>query len=322
MPALRDESSPHDWVLVLAGGEGKRLRQLTMSGNVSVPKQYCSLAGGQTLLDDAIERGNCLAPSERVCVIVAANHRQWWAPLLEDLPPENVIVQPRNRGTGIGLLFAILQIHARDPDARVMVLPADHYVRDEGVLCESLKHAFDHVAISPLDIVLLGMQVDHVDAELGYIVPAADGAAGVQAVRGFVEKPPADVAATLIQRGAVWNTFILAATARTLLDLFVPRYAFATLEMQALLDRSAGRDVDWAAIIALYERLPDVDLSHDVLSGRHEILRVINVPNCGWSDLGTPQRVAQTLKSMPFEHPSRQGRSPFVNLAAQQMALR
>lgn len=50
------EQNSHDWVLVLAGGDGKRLRSLTSADGVSVPKQYCSLAGGKTLLDDAIER--------------------------------------------------------------------------------------------------------------------------------------------------------------------------------------------------------------------------------------------------------------------------
>jgi mannose-1-phosphate guanylyltransferase len=315
------EPFPHDWVLVLAGGEGKRLRQLTLSGDVAVPKQYCSLAGGQTLLDDAIERSNCVVRSERVCVIVAAQHRRWWTPLLEDLPPGNVIVQPRNRGTGIGLMYAALHIHARDPRARIMALPADHYVREEAVLCASLRNALDHVTHSPGDIVLLGMQVDHVDTELGYIVPAAEVTTGVQRVRGFVEKPSPDAAAALIQRGALWNTFIFAGTTATLLDLFSPRYAFTLLEMQTLLDRGAAQAVDWPTLVSLYERLPDVDFSHDVLAGRHHVLRVVDVPRCGWSDLGTPQRVAQTLKSLPFEHPSRRGRSPFVNLATQQALL-
>lgn len=321
MNIFQPQPSAHDWVLVLAGGEGKRLRQLTMSGSVTVPKQYCSLAGGQTLLDDAIGRSKCVARADRVCVIVAAQHRQWWAPLLEGLPKENVIVQPKNRGTGIGLMYAALHIHSRDPQARIVALPADHYVREEKVLCDSLRAALDHVTQRPPDVVLLGMQVDHVDSELGYIVPAAGGTRIVQRVQGFVEKPPADVAAALIQRGAVWNTFIFAGAARTLLDLFTPRYAFAAVEMQVLLDRATMAGIDWPALIALYERLPEVDFSHDVLSSRHEVLRVLNVPTCGWSDLGTPQRVAQTLKSLPYEHSSRQGRSPFVNLATQHALL-
>jgi mannose-1-phosphate guanylyltransferase len=152
-------------------------------------------------------------------------------------------------------------------------------------------------------------------------VPAAEGTHSVRRVQGFVEKPPADVAAALIQRGAVWNTFIFAGAAGMLLDLFTPRYAFAAMEMQVLLDRATVDGIDWPALIALYERLPEVDFSHDVLSSRHEVLRVLNVPTCGWNDLGTPQRVAQTLKSLPYEHSSRQGRSPFVNLATQQALL-
>lgn len=313
--------SPHDWVLVLAGGDGKRLHQLTTHGGVAVPKQYCSLAGGQTLLDDAIERSSCVVPTERVCVIVAAQHRQWWAPLLEDLPPQNVIVQPKNRGTGIGLMYAVLHIAALDPQARIVALPADHFVRDEKVLCESLRAALESVDRHPDRLVLLGVQPDHVDPELGYIVPSIKEVDGLRSVHRFIEKPDPAAAALLIEHGAVWNTFIIAGSVKAFTDLYCPRYSFATVEMQVLLSIERFGKTPWPAIVDLYERLPVVDFSHDVLAPRQHELKVLEVPACGWSDLGTPHRVAQTLKSLPFEHPSRAGRSPFVNLASQQALI-
>jgi mannose-1-phosphate guanylyltransferase len=317
MSVQPERHSDNDWVLILAGGEGSRLRQLTTRDGLSVPKQYCSLTGGQTLLDDAIARSTCVVRPDRVCVIVAAQHRQWWQPLLQDFPSQNVIVQPRNRGTGIGLMYAASHISALDPNARMVALPADHYVRDEDALCGSLRAALVAVQQHPQHVVLLGAQPDHADGELGYVVPSLPGPHGLFQVQRFVEKPDQAAAEQLIRAGALWNTFILAATGRALLDLFVPRYAFAVLEMQALVDRALSGTGNWAEMVSFYERLPSVDFSHDVLAARQYELQVLQVPVCGWRDLGTPRRVAETLKSLPAEHFARAAGAPFVNLATQ-----
>ena len=130
----------HVWCVVLAGGEGTRLRALTTrSCGTPVPKQFCSLQGGRTLLEDAVARAAQVVDSDHICAIVAQQHREWWTHALRDMPRENVIVQPRNKGTAIGVLYSLLHILARDPDARVLLLPADHYVRDEAVLRHSLR---------------------------------------------------------------------------------------------------------------------------------------------------------------------------------------
>ena len=75
----------HVWSLVLAGGDGNRLRALTTKPcGTSVPKQYCSLHGGHSLLEDAIARAQRVVAPDRVCTIVAQQHREWWTecPLL------------------------------------------------------------------------------------------------------------------------------------------------------------------------------------------------------------------------------------------------
>ena len=81
--------------------------------------------------------------------IVAQQHREWWAEPLRQMAPANVIVQPRNRGTGIGLLYSLLHILPRDPLANVVLLPADHYVRDEPVLRQSMDLASRRLAADP-----------------------------------------------------------------------------------------------------------------------------------------------------------------------------
>jgi mannose-1-phosphate guanylyltransferase len=273
------------------------------------------------LLEDAIVRASHIVPPERICTIVAQQHQQWWSqtPGLKALPARNLIVQPRNRGTAIGVLYSLLHILARDPEAKVVLLPADHYVREEAVMFDSLKAAVQRLEAQVKRPVLLGMEPEDVDVELGYILPAQDASMGDEAVVRFVEKPSYATAAEIIRAGGLWNAFIMAASAQALLDLFLPRYSLMVMEMQVIAKRhlrAVFPASGWPAIVELYDRLPNLDFSRDILEGNEQKLRVVKVPPCGWSDLGTPTRVGETLRRSAIE-PRGSVTSAYLSLAAQ-----
>jgi mannose-1-phosphate guanylyltransferase len=275
------------WALVLAGGDGTRLQGLTRNVHgVVVPKQYCSLLGGPSLLQEALQRAATVAPMQRVCAVVAAQHRHWWTSMLKYLPSRNVIVQPHNRGTAHGVLLPLLRIIERDPDATVVMLPADHHLRREEILIESLRSAADLAHQDADSVYLLGLEPDEPDTELGYILPACSSREGACPVLKFVEKPSESRAKALLQQGALWNSFMIAASARALLRLFDSTFDSAI---------SAMRDLGGAEMDMAYQHLRSVDFSRDVLQGRAGGLKVLPVPPCGWTDLGTPKRVGLTL---------------------------
>jgi mannose-1-phosphate guanylyltransferase len=322
---VMDVNKDHKWALILAAGEGSRLRALTTQPcGTPVPKQYCSLHGGQSLIEDAIRRAQSQVAADRVCAIVAQQHHRWWSTIdaITQLPARNLIVQPRNRGTAIGILYSLVHILSLDPEAQVLLLPSDHYVAEEGVLNGSLGAAMKHIEQAPERPVLLGLHPDEPDGELGYIMPGAPDAFGARAVARFVEKPDPSTATQLVRSGGLWNTFIIAASARSLLHLFLPRFAPIVMEMQvivgnALQTRTSG--AGWPAIVDMYTRLPGLDFSRDLLEGRESSLCVLRVPPCGWSDLGTPHRVGETLRRLPGRpvatpEPRLHG---YINLAAQ-----
>jgi mannose-1-phosphate guanylyltransferase len=327
---IMDVNKDHKWALILAAGEGSRLRALTTQPcGTPVPKQYCSLHGGQSLLEDAIRRARSQVAADHVCTIVAQQHHQWWSTIdaLTQLPASNRIVQPRNRGTAIGILYSLVHILNQDPDAQVLLLPSDHYVADEAVLNDALGAAMKHVEQAADRPVLLGLHPDEPDSELGYIMPGAPDAFGARGVAQFIEKPELTAAAQLIRAGGLWNTFIIAASARSLLNLFLPRFAPIVMEMQvivgsALQTKTAG--AGWPAIVDMYTRLPELDFSRDLLEGRESSLCVMRVPPCGWSDLGTPHRVGETLRRLPGRPvpTAAEPRLPnYINLAAQHARL-
>ena len=277
------------WAIVLAAGEGSRLRLLTTDDRgVVTPKQFCSLRGGASLLEQTMARAELHVPLERVVVVVAAEHEACWRGQLAHLPPQNVIVQPSNRGTAIGLLLPLLHIMTRDPEPSIAVFPSDHHVTDEPTLAASVRLALATVTRGDAGVVLLGMSPESVNADYGWIVPAP-GTSAVRAVQTFVEKPTPSAASILLTEGGIWNSFLFAARGRTLLDL-VERVAPGVAHAIDDALRLGGDTLD-----RVYSTLPTVDLSRDVFARVPRALRVVQVPPCGWTDLGTPQRVVECL---------------------------
>ena len=285
------------WAIVLAGGDGRRLSALTTSlSGVAVPKQYCSLWGGSSLLEDALVRAAAIAPLGRICTVVAASHRRWWSTTLAQQPGENIIVQPQNRGTGVGILLALLHVLDRDPYANVVVLPADHYLKDEVTMAASLQRATELASSYTDSIHLLGAEPSGPDPELGYIVPRDQRRDRASGVRCFIEKPTKSEAEGLLTQGALVNVFIIAGSAGALLSMYSDRHANEVSTLSASLKSGNG---DFVPLAATYEQLPFIDFSHDILTRQISMLRVLPVPHCGWTDLGTPERVAEVLKTPP-----------------------
>lgn len=317
----------HDWALVLAGGDGRRLQALTTTASgVAVPKQYCSLQGGPSLLEDALRRAGAAVPIERICAVVSAQHRRWWASVSTWIPATNIFVQPQNRGTATGILLPLLRILHRDRNATLLILPSDHYVSAPSILTVALQSAVRESRHSD-DILLVGFTPEMADPELGYIVPSASTGNALDPLRvlEFVEKPSEAEARQLIARGGLWNAFILAARGQTLLEAFESRVPEVVMEMRAILEKQTTGTAMESHVADLYQRLPVLDFSRDILQWCTPKLRVMNVAPCGWSDLGTPGRVARTLETKATRrskwHQPPVRANAFLNLAAQYAKL-
>lgn len=307
-------TSGHTWAIVLAAGSGTRLSSLTRdTAGAAVPKQFCSLDGESTLMEQTLVRAADVVGTQRVTAVVAPAHRRYWQPVLKDLPPGNIVVQPHNRGTAIGILLPALRIAARDPHARILILPSDHHVGDEGVLAQAMRTALEDIRQHPIGVALLGIEADEPDPELGYIVPHIVGHPRLRRVHRFAEKPPAHEAGRLIREGALWNSFILACRVTSLIDLLLQRCPDVVQTLQAVGSH------DESVLEQLYRGFPNVDFSRHIAAGQEHRLAVVPVPRCGWNDLGTPHRLAQTLARWPGpgrrKAPAPSERDGWINLA-------
>jgi mannose-1-phosphate guanylyltransferase len=285
------------WVIVLAGGSGERLRSLTtaVSGR-SIPKQFCRLNGRDSMLGITLARAQGLAPIHHIMVMVPDEHRAWWEEELAGIPSDNALVQSRNRGTGLALLSALLHVRDIDPGACVIVLPSDHVVDDETTLNEALLGALDEAVRSEGQVVLIGAPSTVPDPSLGWIIPGRPGTGRTRPVAGFVEKPSLAVAAECVRRGALRNTLMLAADTQALLrtyELALPEWASATKA-----DDDA-RHVRMRGPVDVHADLPAMDLGRDVLQRSARHLRVLPLPECGWTDIGTLDRLEAWWEGHP-----------------------
>jgi mannose-1-phosphate guanylyltransferase len=244
------------------------------------------------MLDWTLERARRHTELTRVVALVSDRQRRWWRPQTRSLLRENVLSQPQNRGTAVALLHAVVHVLLREPAARVLVLPSDHFVQDEGVLEESMARAVGVAEVSPEHLVLLGAHPDRDDHEYGWILPSPQTPADPRAVERFVEKPGFEEAHSIREQGALWNTAVLAFTGWALSHTFQRVVPDLFAAYMAALD--GGRLQSYLAREA-YPALPGHDLGRDVLEKITPSLKLVTLPPCGWTDLGTPERMTDWL---------------------------
>src|SRR5580700_2930559 len=112
------------WAVLLAGGDGTRLRDLTVRiAGDDRPKQFCPIVGTESLLRQTRARLDPLFSGDRQAFVVSYAHERYYSKELADAKDSRVIAQPMNRGTAVGIIVALVQIIQADPDAVVGLFP-------------------------------------------------------------------------------------------------------------------------------------------------------------------------------------------------------
>jgi mannose-1-phosphate guanylyltransferase len=290
------------WAIVLAGGEGVRLRPLArrVCGD-DRPKQYVPLLGSRTLLGQTLDRVALRIPSARTVVSTVQAHAPYFAAELHG-SRARVLVQPASRGTAAGILFPAHWISWRAPHATVAVFPSDHFIWEEAAFMAHVATVGAWVARHPDRLVLLGAPASDPEVEYGWIEPGAlvDRApcGPVRKIRRFWEKPSEATTRICLQAGCLWNTLVLVANVEALLKAGQENLPDLDDRLVKIAPFAGTPDEPWAVRQA-YEPMPSANFSRAILEPCPSWLAVSCLPSLIWSDLGTPRRVFDLLRRIP-----------------------
>ncbi len=269
--------------VILAGGSGTRLWPLSKPGT---PKQFLSLFGGRTLLQETIARILPL-PARHLLVVTGAAQQLETEAQLRDLglgqDRVTVLAEPcaRNTAPAIALVAAFIRDRF-GPEARMVVLPADHHVGDANAFRETIRKAVEEAGNEML--VTIGVRPTGPATGYGYI-HAAEVRDGAADVRAFVEKPDRVRAEGYVASGDYfWNSGMFVWTSGTILRALERHLP----EIVPLLRLS------WEAFCQRFAEAPDISVDYAVLE---KAAGVRMVPAAfAWSDVGTWDSVVSFLR--------------------------
>lgn len=290
------------WAVVLAGGDGRRLRFLLREvlGD-DRPKPYARLLGPHTLLRQTLDRVSLAIPGPRTLVVTVRDHAHYISEEFAGAPHPTILAQPFDRGTAAGVLYAAHWIAWRNPEATVAVFPADHFLLGEASFMAHVTEVAAWVSKNPERLVLLGAQPTSPAVEYGWIEPEeslGDLSTGpIRGVRRFWEKPAVARARACLKAGHLWNTSVMVGKVAALAQAGW-RALPALSDRLARIEPFMGTAEEPGALRQAYELMPKANFSREVLEACPDVLAVSRLPRIVWSDLGSPHRVMEALTRM------------------------
>ena len=281
------------YVLILAGGSGERFWPLSRK---SRPKQLLSLFSEETMLEATLRRLDGLVPPAQVLILTNTDQENAVRTLCPGLPQENIIAEPAKRDTAAAIALAAGWIAQRAPDATMVVLPADHLIKDTAGFQRTLRVAAT-AAEETGELVTIGIKPTWACPGFGYIeqgapliLPHGPTDPPVFEVTRFREKPNVELAESFLTQGHFrWNAGMFIWTVHAILGAF-NRYA---PELGAFIGRLHSSE-DFAALLReAFPLLPKISIDYAVMEKATRVLVV--EAGFDWDDVGGWTAVAKYL---------------------------
>ena len=272
--------STHTWCIIMAGGLGSRFWPVS---SIDCPKQFVDTMGvGRSMLQLTFERMEKLCPRDHIVVVTGEQYADRVREQVPNLRPWQVLGEPLRRNTAPCIAYAAAVIAEMDPEATVIVSPADHAIFGLDRFVNNLTQAID--AVQKHDwIITLGAQPVKPDTSYGYIQfskPVADCEKLYEVVT-FTEKPPVEMARQMIASGEFfWNTGLLVwrlPVLRQAYEKFLPAIAdnFFSLTL------STSQQV----LEQVYSQCEAISVDHGIMEKADNVH--VMAASFGWSDVET-----------------------------------
>jgi mannose-1-phosphate guanylyltransferase len=270
----------------MAGGSGTRFWPVSRA---SKPKQFIDIADtGKTFLRQTYDRFLQVVPQENILVVTAQKYAELVMEQIPELDRSNMLLEPYSRNTAPCIAYATYKLLQRNPEAHIVVTPADHAIDNEELFAETIKKAFEYIEENDV-LMTLGVVPTRPDTNYGY-VQAIGGKEAYKSdepmqVKTFTEKPDKDMATLFISTGEFfWNAGIFlwkASTIKSEMERHLPEVTglFNGWEM------ALGSKIEGEFIARAFTDCPNISIDYGVMEKTERAW--IYPVKFGWSDIGT-----------------------------------
>ncbi|RYU93998.1 mannose-1-phosphate guanylyltransferase [Emticicia agri] len=270
-----------NYVIIMAGGVGTRFWPFSRSTN---PKQFHDVLGvGKTMIQQTVERFEGVCPKENIYIVTSEEYYDLCKQQMPYLSDDQILLEPSRRNTAPCIGYACYKIATKNPQANIVVAPADHIILKEQEFREKIKIALHFSAKNDV-LVTLGIKPTRPDTGYGYI-QFTESEGDIKRVRTFTEKPNLEWAVKFIESGEfVWNAGIFIWNVQTIkktFEMFLPEMAEAFEEIKK--DFYSDREAD--ALKRAYPQCKNISIDNGVMEKAENVFVVLS--DIGWSDLGT-----------------------------------
>ncbi|SOD97124.1 mannose-1-phosphate guanylyltransferase [Spirosoma fluviale] len=277
----------HTYVVIMAGGVGTRFWPFSRT---SYPKQFHDVLGtGRTLLQQTADRFDGVCPPENIFIVTSSLYKDLCQQQLPQLSDDQVLCEPIARNTAPCIAYACYKIAQQDPEANIVVAPADHIILKEEEFKRTIQTALD--ATKEQDIlVTLGIQPSRPDTGYGYIQYVSEEGQSVEKsvlrrVKTFTEKPHLELAQQFLESGEfVWNAGIFVWNAQSIIKAFEAHLP----EVAEIFEE--GKDAYYTErekvfVNKAYSLTRSISIDNGIMEKADNVYVVLS--DFGWSDLGT-----------------------------------
>jgi mannose-1-phosphate guanylyltransferase len=269
------------YVVLMAGGVGTRFWPYSRN---SRPKQFLDVMGtGKTLLQSTYDRFIPLCPKENVFVVTHEEHAELTAQQLPNLKPEQILSEPMRKNTAPCIAYACQKIYKANPDAIVVISPADHLILNETEFQQTVSKASE-LAKTQDKLITLGIKPTRPETGYGYI-QYVEGKTPLKKVKTFTEKPELSLAKKFLDSGDfVWNAGIFIWGAKAFLDAF-HKYLPEMAEIFDDISDRLSTPEEKSAIESAYAQVKSISIDYGIMEKADNVY--VWPSNFAWNDLGS-----------------------------------
>ncbi|MDO4511652.1 MAG: sugar phosphate nucleotidyltransferase [Bacteroidales bacterium] len=272
------------YCVIMCGGTGSRLWP---KSRTRMPKQFIDFLGtGQSLLQLTVARLKGIIPQENIFMLTQSEY----APLIKEQVPEisdkQILMEPAHRRTAPGNAWAAYHIKALNPDAKIMVAPADNIILRVEEFRQSVVKAFEFIEQHDT-LLTFGVKPTRPETRYGYIQQGKEIDGEFAHVKTFTEKPDLELAKVFVDSGEFyWNTGIFFWSADAIIKALSEDAASKVSSRFAEGEGIYGTDKEMDFIKEIYAASQSVSVDYAVLE-KADNVSVLRVDGIGWTDLGT-----------------------------------